>query len=252
MRSLVTESTSTCPTPSRISLSLIRDFEVRHNGELVDLPPNSQRLVGFLAFQDRPVRRSYVSGTLWFNADDYRASASLRSALWRLPSMPGFDLVGSSHTHIWLRPSVTIDIREMMERGMRVLSAPHGDSELIDVARELVSFGDDVLVGWYDDWVITEREQFRQIRLHALDRIGDQLLDQGRFCDALQVGLAAIRAEPLRESSHRLLIRVHLREGNVAEAIRQYRSYAGLLRRELQATPSPVMQGLLTPHLIRA
>ena len=60
----MTESTSTCPTPSRLSLSLIRDFELRHDGELIDLPPNSQRLVCFLAFQDRPVRRSYVSGTL--------------------------------------------------------------------------------------------------------------------------------------------------------------------------------------------
>ena len=65
-----------------------------------------------------------------------------------------------------------------------------------------------------------------------------------RFCDALQVGLAAVRAEPLRESAHRLLVRVHLREGNVAEAIRQYRSYADLLRRELHATPSPVIQRL--------
>jgi DNA-binding SARP family transcriptional activator len=247
----VTESTSTCPTRSRISLSVIRDFEVRHNGELVDLQPNSQRLVCFLAFQDRPVRRSYVSGTLWFNSDECRASASLRSALWRLPSMPGFDLVGSSHSHIWLRPSISIDIREVMKRGMSVLSSPQADFDLIDVARELVSFGDDVLVGWYDDWVITERERFRQIRLHALDRIGDRLLDQGRICDALQVGLAAIRAEPLRESAHRLLIQVHLLEGNVAEAIRQYHSYADLLRRELHATPSPVIQGLLRPHLIR-
>jgi DNA-binding SARP family transcriptional activator len=248
----MTESTSTCPTLSRISLSLIRDFELRHDGVPVELPPNSQRLVCFLALQDRPVRRSYVSGTLWYNSDEFRASASLRSALWRLPSLPGFNLVGSSHTHIWLEPKVTIDIRDVMQRGMAMLSAPHAGSALIDVARELVSFGDDVLVGWYDDWVIIERERFRQIRLHALDRIGDRLLDQGRFCDALQVALAAVRAEPLWESAHRLLIRVHLQEGNVAEAIRQYRSYADLLRRELHATPSPVIQRLLTPYLVHA
>jgi DNA-binding SARP family transcriptional activator len=245
----MTESTSIFPTSSRISLSLIRDFELRHDGELIELPPNAQRLVCFLAFQDRPVRRSYVSGTLWFNSDEYRASASLRSALWRLPSLGGIDLVGSSHTHVWLGPSVSIDIREVMQRGMEVLSGPHSGPELIDVARELVSFGDDVLVGWYDDWVIMERERFRQIRLHALDRIGDRLVEQGRFYDALQVALAAVRAEPLRESAHRVLIRVHLREGNVAEAIRQYRSYAELLRRELNATPSPVIQRLLTPYV---
>jgi DNA-binding SARP family transcriptional activator len=248
----VIESAATFPTPSRISLSLIRDFELRHRGELVELSPNSQRLVCFLAFQDGAVPRSYVSGRLWFSSDEYRASASLRSALWRLRSMPGLDLVGSSYTHIWLQPSVSIDIRQVIERGMAVLSEPHCDSELINVARELVSIGDDVLVGWYDDWVSMERERFRQIRLHLLDRIGDQLLDQERFCDALQIALAAICAEPLRESAHRLLIRMHLREGNVAEAIRQYRSYADLLRRELHATPSPVIQRLLSPYLARS
>jgi DNA-binding SARP family transcriptional activator len=232
-------------------LSLIRDFEVRNNGEIVEIPPNSQRLVCFLAFQDRPVRRSYVSGSLWFNADECRASASLRSALWRLPSLPDFELVGASHTHVWLHPEVIIDLHEVMARGNAVLSPGHDDAELIDVARELVSFGDDMLVGWYDDWVIMERERFRQIRLHVLDRIGDRLLAAGRFCDALQVGLAATRAEPLRESAHRLVIRVHLGEGNVAEAIRQYRAYADLLHRELHASPSPVIQSLLQPYLVK-
>ena len=245
----MTESMSISPTTSQISLSLIRDFELRHGGYLIELPPNAQRLVCFLALQDGPVRRSYVSGTLWFNSDEYRASASLRSALWRLPTLAGAELVGSSHTHIWLGPNVTIDIRDVMERGMAVLTAPHTSTELIDVARELVSFGDDVLVGWYDDWAIMERERFRQIRLHALDRIGDRLVDQGRFYDALQVALAAVRAEPLRESAHRILIRIHLAEGNVAEAIRQYVSYTELLRRELNATPSPVIQRLLTSYL---
>ena len=245
----MTESTSIFPRPARIELSLIRDFEVRYDGAVVEIPPNSQRLVCFLAFQDRPVRRSYVSGTLWFNSDEYRASASLRSALWRLPALPGLNLVRSSHTHIWLHPEVTIDLHVVMARGMAVLSPGVHDTELIDVARELVSFGDDMLLGWYDDWVIMERERFRQVRLHALDRIGDRLHESGRCYDALQVGLAATHSEPLRESAHRLLIRVHLSEGNIAEAIRQYRSYADLLRRELHATPSPVIQRLLAPYL---
>jgi DNA-binding SARP family transcriptional activator len=248
----VTESTSIYPRPARIELSLIRDFQVRHDGGVVEIPPNSQRLVCFLAFQDRPVRRSYVSGTLWFNSDEYRASASLRSALWRLPALPGLSLVCSSHTHVWLHPGVTVDLHEVMARGMAVLSPGAADAELIDVARELVSFGDDMLLGWYDDWVIMERERFRQVRLHALDRIGDRLHKSGRFYDALQVGLAATRAEPLRESAHRLLVRVHLSEGNIAEAIRQYRSYADLLRRELNACPSPVIQRMLIPYLQRA
>jgi DNA-binding SARP family transcriptional activator len=244
----MTQSSNTCPAPSRVAVSLIRDLEVRCDGEPLNIPPTSQRLVGFFAFQERPVRRSYVSGTLWFNSDEYRASASLRSALWRLPSLPGLALVDASQTHIWLHPDVRIDLREVMDRAMAVLSGRATDIQLMDVARELAQFGDDVLVGWYEDWVIMERERFRQIRLHVLDRIGEQLLIHGRLCDAFQVGLAAVRAEPLRESAHCLLIQVYLREGNVAEAVRQYRSYSDLLRHELQARPSPVISSLLRPY----
>ena len=233
----------------QIELSLIRDLEVRVDGIALDITPSSQRLVCFLAFQERPVRRSYVSGTLWFDTDESRASASLRSALWRLPTLQNGGLVCASNTHVWLGAEVAIDVRDVMARGMDVLGAQPSEADLVDVARELVAFGDDILLGWYDDWVIMERERFRQIRLHALDRIGELLLGANRHCDALQVGLAAVLAEPLRESAHRLLVRIHLEEGNISEAIRQYRAYAVLLRRDLRSEPSPKMQHLIGPYL---
>jgi DNA-binding SARP family transcriptional activator len=61
----------------------------------------------------------------------------------------------------------------------------------------------------------------------------------------VQVGLAATAAEPLRESAHRLLIQVHLAEGNVAEAVRQYELYRGLLATELGIEPSLAIKRLL-------
>jgi hypothetical protein len=44
----------------------------------------------------------------------------------------------------------------------------------------------------------------------------------GRLDDALQVGLAAAHAEPLRETAYRLVIRIDVEQGNIAQAIRQY------------------------------
>jgi DNA-binding SARP family transcriptional activator len=44
--------------------------------------------------------------------------------------------------------------------------------------------------------------------------------------------------EPLRESSHRLLIRIHLTEGNAAEAIRQFELCRRLFREQLGLEPS--------------
>ena len=62
--------------------------------------------------------------------------------------------------------------------------------------------------------------------------------------ESIASGLAAVAAEPLRESAHRMVIRVHLLEGNIAEASRQYRAFARLLSDALGARPSPSMDVL--------
>lgn len=231
--------------PQRVELHLIRDFEVWCADAPVAVPRASQRLVCFLAFQPKPVRRAHISGTLWFDADEQHASASLRSALWRLQP---FNLVCASNTHLWLNPSVEVDLRRVSGCAVDVLRRTPSDEVLIAAARDLIDVGDDILVGWYDDWVLVERERFRQLRLHAMDRIGERLIEIECWYDALQLGLAATGTEPLRESAHRLLVRVHLAQGNVAEAIRQYRLYAELLREEMNGRPSPVIRRLLAPY----
>jgi DNA-binding SARP family transcriptional activator len=104
----------------------------------------------------------------------------------------------------------------------------------------------DVLPGWYEeDWILEEREAFRQVRLHALEVVCRMLADLGRYSDAVAAGLAAVRAEPLRESAHRALIVAHLREANYGEAIAQYERCCVLLRDELGVAPSPCLRELI-------
>lgn len=232
-------------------LGLIPDFDLRFNGAKIEVPLSSQRLISFVALHDRPVRRSKVSRTLWLDSCDDRAKASLRSALWRTPSPEGAPVLLASATHLQLNPLVEVDFRATIARARSILDAATPAIAAIDVARELCSFGDDLLPGWYDDWVIMERERFHQLRLQALDDVGEALYAGGRLADALQVALATVQAEPLRETSHRLAVRVHLKQGNVAEAIRQYRRYAQLLAEELGAAPSQVMLSLIGPCLGR-
>jgi DNA-binding SARP family transcriptional activator len=229
----------------QVRLSLIRDFELSHGNDMVGVAPTTQRLICFLAFQRRPVRRPFVSGSLWYDADESRANASLRSAIWRSPSLNGATVIGSSNTHVWLDPALDVDLDDAVVHADVVLQTPSLDPTTIDLDAELRRFGNDVLVGWYDDWVIAERERFRQLRLHALDHLGELLLRAHRYSEALQVGLASVASEPLRESAQRLLVRAHLCEGNLAEALRQYRSYARLLAAELQVRPSAEMEDLI-------
>lgn len=232
-----------------INLGLMRDFDLRFNGAKVQVPLSSQRLISLVALYDRPVRRSKVSGTLWLDSSEDRATANLRSTLWRTPSPAGVDIVVADATHLQLNPVIEVDFRATIARAQAILDATTPAIEAIDVARELCSFGDDLLPGWYDDWLLMEREKFHHLRLQALDEVGEALFTAGRLADALQVALASVQAEALRETSHRLAVRVHMKQGNIAEAIRQYRGYAQLLADELGAAPSQEMLSLITPCL---
>ena len=57
--------------------------------------------------------------------------------------------------------------------------------------------------------------------------------------------MAAVLAEPLRESAQRALVSAYLAEGNCWEALRQYEAYKRLLHRELRLAPSALMLALI-------
>jgi DNA-binding SARP family transcriptional activator len=229
------------PTTSR-QLSLLGGFELRHAGQAVAVPRSGQRLMALLALQARPLERLYVAGMLWLDAPEERAGASLRSALWRLPVPGGAAVVEASTTHLRLAGDVAVDLHELAALAERLERASGGDDDLAPSALTR-----DLLPDWYEDWVLLERERFRQLRLHALEALCVRLTEAGRFGAAVQAGLAAVAGEPLRESAHRRLIQTHLAEGNPGEALRQYNLYRRLLTSELAIEPSAAIRSLVEP-----
>jgi DNA-binding SARP family transcriptional activator len=224
-----------------VALTMIGGFDLRCSGERVSLPPSAERVVAYLALHDGPATRPNVAGTLWLDMPEDRAMANLRSALWRL-RRPGVPLVRAKGERLELAPEVVVDLRELSAaaRGFIDGSPPTDASQL-----ERLAFGGELLGDWYEDWVLVEREHFRQIRLQALELTAFELAARGRFGRAAETALAAVATEPLRESAHRALISVHLAQGNRSEAIRQYCIYRRLMREELDVEPSTQMEELI-------
>ena len=69
----------------------------------------------------------------------------------------------------------------------------------------ITALSGELLPDWYDDWVLLEAENWRQLRLHALEVLAGLLTAAGRYGDAAAAALAAVRADPLRESAHAAL-----------------------------------------------
>ena len=67
-------------------LALIGGFALSCRGQHLRLPGSVQRLLAFLALQERPVPRQRVAFTLWPEATEAHAHGSLRASLFRLRS----------------------------------------------------------------------------------------------------------------------------------------------------------------------
>ncbi|MCE0538842.1 hypothetical protein LWF15_25410 [Kineosporia rhizophila] len=225
-----------------IRLRLIGDFDVLAGSQALPVRRCGQKLLAFLAITRGSVGRPTLAGTLWPESPGARAAANLRASISRLPRPGGRQLVRSNGSRLALAEDVRVDLHEASD----LITSPDAQR---DPPPE--NWYADLLPFWEEDWVLLERERFRQSRLHALEHSSQQLREQRRFGEALQAALRALAGEPLRESAHRLVIEAHLAEGNAAEALRQYHQYRALLRTELGIAPSGEIRQLVRPLLER-
>lgn len=215
------------------------------NGRRRSVPEGSKRLLAFVALRRGRVERRVVAGTLWPVGGDDRAAGNLRSALWRLRSA-GVEVMQCDKWSLSLIDGVRVDVHELRAWADRVISGSPEANDLLcePVAEDAL----DLLPGWYDDWMVLERERLRQRLLHALEAQSQELSERGLHADAVEAAIAAVNAEPLRESAQRTLILAYLAEGNWIEAQRVLDGYRRLLARELRVTPSDDLVGLVVAH----
>lgn len=240
----------TTPVPG-FHLRLLDRFELRFRERVVPVTVGPQRLVTFLALHSRLLPRGQVAGMLWPDVPTDRANANLRASIWRMPPKcrPVIEL---SLRHIQLGAGVTVDLTEAVSLAQRLLdnSKRCDENDLSSDARSKLSC--DLLPACYDDWALVECERFHQLRLHALEALCERLTAAQRYGEAVDAGLSAVCAEPLRESAHRALIKAHIAEGNWAEARKQYELYRRILHDELGIEPTPGLRKLLLAVLIPA
>jgi DNA-binding SARP family transcriptional activator len=212
------------------------------NGGRVEVPDGSKRLLVFVALGTGRVDRRFAAGSLWPIGNDDRAAGNLRSALWRL-RCAGIDLVESDKHSLRLRPGTVVDVSLVCDWAIRLVdgSATQADMCVANWRTDAM----ELLPGWYDDWVIFERERIRQQLLHAMEILSRRLAAAGRCAEAVETAISAVSADPLRESAHRVLIEAYLAEGNLAEGRRAYDRYRAIVRRELGFEPGRELTSLI-------
>ena len=228
-------------------LALFDGFELRYGSRVVPLPLTAQRVLAFVALQEHSVLRRYVACMLWVDSTEEHATSSLRSVLWRL-RRSGHNLIEVEGPRIRFAPGVAVDVHEVTAWSRRLLDTD--PDQMTDHRGRGYVLGD-LLPDWYDDWVLLERERLRELRVYAFEALCERLTVRGSYAAAMQAAQSVLKLEPLRESAHRLLVRIHIAEGNQSEAIHHYQLYRKLLQGELGLQPSAQMEQLISPLVTR-
>lgn len=221
------------------SLCLLDGFRAHADGRPVVLPAAGQRLLALLVLRGE-LDRHEAAGVLWPDDTQARASANLRTALWRTASVLPEALDAGRRELLLLDPRVRVDVHLLEETALRLASGDLGAVDPVLPFRE-----GELLRGWDEDWVAPERERLRQAQLHVLTDAARALAALGRLGAAVDTAHRALRLEPLREPTHRLLVELHLAAGDPGEAVRQAALCQRVLREELGLPVTEQMHDLL-------
>jgi DNA-binding SARP family transcriptional activator/predicted ATPase len=210
-----------------------------------------QSLVAYLALHsDTPQPREQLAALLWPESNEGQARTNLRQLLHHLRrALPaGCSLLeADNHTVVWRRsPECFIDVAAFDKAAARAAACratdPAGERAALEEAAQL--YQDDLLSGLYDDWVEPRREEYRQRFAQVLSRLAALLEQQRDFAAAIPYAERLVTHDPLRETHHRTLIRLHAANNDRASALRAYHQCMRVLRRELAVDPEPATREL--------
>ncbi|MGC0378404.1 AfsR/SARP family transcriptional regulator [Streptomyces sp. SAI-229] len=226
-------------------IGVLGGFGLWVSGEPEAVPGGSERVLAFVALCCRAaVPRPLIAGTLWPESSEHGAHASLRSALARMHHA-GRRALEIGPAEVRLARGTTVDLHDARRTAHRIL-APTDAGRLPGSVLDMVDvLSADLLPGWYDDWALLEAEDWRQLRLHALETLAGRLITARRYAEAVTAAQAAVHADPLRESGQVCLVRAHLAEGNPSEAFHAYVRHARRLHDELGLEPTERLRRLV-------
>src|SRR5499433_3450355 len=224
----------------------------RDDCRLGKVPKKARALLGYLAAQGgQAVSRERLADLLWPYQGSEQARHSLRNCLLELRKA-----LGSSAAQYLVADFANCRIQDVgvdLDRFER-LSRSQNRAEL-QAAADL--YRGEFLANFHIDsepfqeWLAAERDRTLALICDILQRLTAAQDAAGEADAAIQSGRRLVVLDPLSEFGQRALMRAYAHAGRRGEALRQYKSCAETLKRELGVAPDVETQ-LLANEISRS
>jgi predicted ATPase/DNA-binding SARP family transcriptional activator len=155
------------------------------------------------------------------------------------PGVPTGAVLVADRTSVRLNPaSITTDVAEFEVALQSADRAGNRAERIQSLTRAVDLYRGELLVGYYESWILGEREHLAELYFQALAQLTGLLEQAGEVKRALEYARRGVNVDPLREEAHRELMRLLAAAGRPKSAMRHYRELERLLKQELDATPT--------------
>ncbi|ADV68357.1 ATP-binding protein [Deinococcus maricopensis] len=186
---------------------------------------------------DGPQRRAHLAGLLWSDLDEDSARMNLRRELYRLRATPLAPLLHGADDPVTFQVPMHTDVHAFS-------AAPDAPTALALYRGPLLGTLDFSAEPEFAAWLDARRALLQQQRATLLETYAHALEDHGDLRGALHAHLTALHDDPLAETHHRHVMRLHHHLGDRAAALAHYDRFRAHLRAELHLEPLPETRAL--------
>jgi predicted ATPase/DNA-binding SARP family transcriptional activator len=218
----------------------------------------SMALLAYLAVTDQAHGRTSLATLLWPENGRSCALASLRQALSQVREPLGEPILAIGRESIGLHPETGLWVDVIAFR--RCLADALKQDTVASVESLMGAFAlyqADFMAAFllrdapaFDDWQFLEAESLRQESVLALERVIRFLAQQNRAEEAIPFACRWLELDPFSESAQQELLRLYIRTGQIATAVRHYGLLARRTEQELGMLPVLKLDELLREELL--
>jgi WD40 repeat protein/class 3 adenylate cyclase len=227
-----------------LQIRLLGQFDIRIDGKRVAISSRvGQSLFAYLALTAGiPHRREKLAGMFWPDTSDENSRKNLRNELWRIRK--AISAQQSTESEYLLADEFTLTFNHDAEYWLDVSQMERSDLDLQSLTSNLSLYQGELLPGFYDDWIVLERERIQAIFESRMEQLIEQLVVAERWIAIQEWGERWLAFGKAPESAYRALMLASGVHGDMAKVASLYQRCTDDLQEHLGVKPSAETRAL--------
>lgn len=204
-----------------LQIRLLGQFDVRLDSKRVTIASRAgQSLLAYLVLTaGTSHRREKLAGLLWSDVSDESARKNLRQELWRIRKTLAMQNQVADYL---LADEYTVTFNRNADYWLDATQLERPDLEMESLSSNLSLYQGELLPGFFEDWVLLERERILAIFETKMEQLLNQLITTERWIAVQEQGERWLSFGNSPEPAYRALMLAHGARGDITKVSAVY------------------------------